>query len=63
MLPAAEREKALALINKDVQKAYQEGYGKGYWKSATNITWFSILKYGAIAVGAIWAVKWIKNNF
>lgn len=63
MLPAAEREKALALINKDVQKAYQEGYGKGYWKSATNITWFSILKYGAIAVGAIWVVKWIKNNF
>lgn len=50
-------------IGRQVQEAEAQGHTNGYWKGAFNLNFFSILKYGAIAVGAIWVVKWIKNNF
>ena len=50
-------------ISRQVQEAEAQGHTNGYWKGAFNLNFFSILKYGAIAVGAIWVVKWIKNNF
>ena len=49
-------------ISRQVQEAEAQGHTNGYWKGAFNLNFFSILKYGAIAVGAVLAVKWIKNN-
>lgn len=49
-------------ISRQVQEAEAQGHANGYWKGAFNINLFTILKYGAIAVGTIWVVKWIKNN-
>ena len=49
-------------ISRQVQEAEAQGHANGYWKGAFNINLFTIIKYGAIAVGTIWVVKWIKNN-
>ena len=56
-------EEQIQILEDDINRQMKGAFTTGYWKSATDITWFSILKYGAIAVGAIWVVKWIKNNF
>lgn len=56
-------EEQIQILEDDINRQMKGAFTTGYWESATNITWFSILKYGAIAVGAIWVVKWIKNNF
>lgn len=50
-------------INRQVREAESQGYSNGYFKGAFGISWFSVIKWGAIGIGALYLVKWLKNNF
>lgn len=66
VLASADPEVAQSIrndLNRQVQEAESQGYSNGYFKGAFGISWFSVIKWGAIGVGALYLVKWLKNNF
>lgn len=50
-------------IDRQVKEAESQGYSNGYFKGAFGVSLFTVLKWGAIGVGALYLVKWLKNNF
>lgn len=66
VLASADPEVAQSIrndLNRQVQEAESQGYSNGYFKGAFGISWFSVIKWGAIGVGVLYLVKWLKNNF
>lgn len=55
-------EEQIRILEDDINSQMRGSFTTGYWKGVFNIDFFTIIKYGAIAVGTIWVVKWIKNN-
>ena len=50
-------------IDRQIKGAEAQGYKNGYFKATFGVSWLSVLKWGAIGVGALYLVKWLKNNF
>lgn len=56
-------QEILADIDRQIKEAEAQGYKNGYFKATFGVSWLSVLKWGAIGVGALYLVKWLKNNF